>query len=124
MGTPLPGVYRVALINLAIGLAITLISAVTLKGVSAGFLAGYMLGFMNLIWLFRIVRKGMTLAPEKAVGFVSRRYFARFIITAGIIFVMVSKGVFSTPWPALVGIAISILTSTGSLIFIAKEELK
>ncbi len=124
MGVTLPGVYKAALINLAIGIAVAIITAVTLKGFSAGFSAGYLLGFINLLWLFRIVRKGMAMTPEKAMGFVSKRYFARFVITAGLISLLISRGVLSTPWPPLAGIALSVFTSMGALIFLAKEEFK
>jgi hypothetical protein len=120
----IPGIYRAALINLAIGLAVALVTALAFDGFSAGFLAGYMLGFVNLLWLFRIIRKGLAMAPEKAMGFVSRRYFARFVITAGLISVLIARGVLSTPWPPLTGIALSVFTSVGALIFIAKEEFK
>ncbi len=118
----LPGVYKAALINLAIGLASALIIALTLDGFSAGFLAGYMLGFVNQLWLFRIIRKGLNMAPEKAMGFVSTRYFVRFVITAGLISALIARGVLSTPWPPLTGIALSLFTSVGALIFIAKKE--
>ena len=120
----LPGVYKAALINLAIGLFVAAVTALTLRGFSTGFLAGYMLGFINLLWLFRIIRKGLAMAPEKAKGFVTRRYFARFIITAGLISGLVIRGVLSTPWPPLAGIALSVFTSAGALIYIAREEFK
>jgi len=120
----LPSIYRAALLNLGFGMSVALITAFALKGFSLGFMAGYMLGFFNLIWLFRIVKKSTSLAPEKVMGFVSRRYFARFIITAAVIFFMIASGVFTTPWPAMVGITLSVLTSTASLVFITKEEFK
>ncbi len=120
----LPGVYKAAFINLAIGIAVAAITALGLDGFSAGFLAGYMLGFLNLLWLFRIIRKGLAMAPEKAMGFVSRRYFVRFLITAGLISLMITRGVLNTPWPPLAGIALSVFTSAGALIYIAREEFK
>jgi len=120
----LPGIYKAALISLGLGLTVTLITAFTLKGFSLGFLTGYMLGFLNLLWLFRIIRQGLSMTPEKAMGFVTRRYYARFIITAGVIYLLVSRGLLSAPLPPLVGIVISILASIGSLVFIAKEEFK
>jgi len=120
----LPGIYTAALINLGIGLITALITALTLKGFSLGFLVGYMLGFLNLLWLFRIVRQSIAMTPEKATGFVARRYYARFAITAAVIYLLISRGFLSAPWPPLAGIALSVLTSTGSLIFIAKEEFK
>ncbi len=124
MGGPLTGIYKSALISLGLGLSVTLITAFTLKGFSLGFLAGYMLGFLNLLWLFRIIRQGISMTPEKAMGFVTRRYYARFIITASIIYLLVSRGLLSAPLPPLVGIVFSILASIGSLVFIAKEEFK
>ncbi len=124
MSAPLPGIFKVALINLGIGVVVALITAFALTGFSAGFSAGYFLGFINLLWLFRIVKKAMLMAPEKAMRFVSTRYYARFAITAGVIVVLISRGVLSTPWPPLAGIALSVFIATGSLIFIAKEEFK
>jgi len=124
IGGPLPGIYKAALISLGLGLTVTLITAFTLKGFSLGFLTGYMLGFLNLLWLFRIIRQGLSMTPEKAMGFVTRRYYARFIITAAVIYLLVSRGLLSAPLPPLVGIVISILASIGSLVFIAKEEFK
>jgi len=111
-------------LNLVLGLAITIITAFTLKDFSLGFLAGYMLGFLNLLWLFRIVRQGLAMTPERAMGFVAKRYYARFAITAAIIYLLISRGLLSAPWPPLAGIVISVLASIGSLIFIAKEEFK
>ncbi|MFQ5480446.1 MAG: ATP synthase subunit I [Thermodesulfobacteriota bacterium] len=124
ISAPLPGILKVALINLGIGAAAALITAFALNGFTAGFTAGYLLGFINLLWLFRIVKKALLMNPDKAMRFVSTRYYARFAITAGIIVVLVSRGVLSTPWPPLAGIALSVLTATGSLILIAKEEFK
>ncbi len=124
MRGPLPGFYRVALMNFGLGAAVAVITAITLKGFSVGFSAGYILGFINLLWLFRIVKKALVMSPEKAMRFVSTRYYARFAITAAIIFILVSRGILSTPWPPLAGIALSVFASTGSLIFIAKEEFK
>jgi len=87
-------------------------------------LAGYMLGFLNLLSLFRIVRQGLSRPPEKAIGFVARRYYARFAITAAVIYLLISRGLLSAPWPPLIGIITSLLASIGSLVFIAKEEFK
>ena len=124
MNGSLPGIYKVALANLGLGAAVALITALALKGFSAGFTAGYLLGFINLLWLFRIVKKALAMNPEKAMRFVSTRYYLRFAITAAIIFLLISRGMLSSPWPPLAGIALSVFVATASLIFIAKEELK
>ncbi|MFQ5427572.1 MAG: ATP synthase subunit I [Thermodesulfobacteriota bacterium] len=124
MSGALPGIFKVALANLSLGVTVAVITAITLNGFSLGFSAGYLLGFVNLLWLFRIVRKALAMNPEKAMRFVSTRYYLRFAITAAIIFILVSRGVLSNPWPPLAGIALSVIVATASLIFIAKEELK
>jgi len=124
LGGSLPGVYKAALFNLGLGLFITVVTAFTFDEFSLGFFAGYMLGFFNLLWLFRIVRQGLAMRPERAMGFVARRYYARFAITAAVIYLLISRGMLSAPWPPLAGIVISVLASIGSLIFIAKEEFK
>ncbi len=124
MGVNIPGVYRASLIHLAVGLVVAAVTSVVFTGFSAGFLAGYLLGFFNLVWLFRIVKKGMTLKPERVMAFVSSRYYARFILTTILIGIIVAKGLLGTAGPPLTGIALSVLVSTGVLIFIAKEEFK
>ncbi|MFQ5354527.1 MAG: ATP synthase subunit I, partial [Thermodesulfobacteriota bacterium] len=78
MRGPLPGIYKAALVNLSLGAAVALITAIALNGFSVGFSAGYLLGFINLLWLFRIVRKALAMKPERAMKFVSTRYYLRF----------------------------------------------
>ncbi|MFQ5441613.1 MAG: ATP synthase subunit I [Thermodesulfobacteriota bacterium] len=123
-GADLPGAFKVGIINIVAGSALTAGAAVAGKGYAAGFAAGYLLGFVNLLWLFRIVRKSVGMKADKAMRYVALRYYARFIITAGLIFLMISQNLLEKPWPPVIGISASIFVAIVAMVILAKEELK
>jgi len=123
-GGALPSVFKVGLINFMAGSALTAGAAVAGKSYAAGFAAGYFIGFLNLLWLLSIVRKSAGMNTEKVIKYFALRYYARFLITAGLIVFLVSRKFFAKPWTPVMGITVSIFIAVGALIILAKEELK
>jgi|AMFO01.1.fsa_nt_gi ATP synthase I chain. len=120
----LPGAWRAALMNLSAGLLCTAVLALSAERYTGGFAAGYVLGFLNIVWLFNIVKRAMKRPPEKVISFVAARYYLRFFLTAGVIFFIIREKAVAEPWAIVAGITVSIFTAVGSLIYLAKEELR
>lgn len=113
--------YRLALFNLLTGSAGSLALSFIKFSFVPGFVAGYVIGVVNVFWLIRIVRKGVLMEPEKAGRAVARNYYLRFTATLLVIALMIVKEVIS-PFPLLIGLTGCIFTTIGVMIFSALEE--
>ncbi len=123
-GGDLPSAFKVGLINFMAGTALTAGAVVVGRSYAIGFAAGYFVGFLNLLWLLRLVHKSVSIDPEKAIKYFALRYYARFIITAGLIVFLVSRKFLAKPWTPVMGISASIFIAVAALIILAKEDLK
>lgn len=112
---------KIGLISLLAGLIGVVTTAWLEKPMTAGFAAGYIIGFANVIWLVRIVGRGMGLAAEKAVRFVLSRYYLRFAATIVIVAVLALKEVFSA-LPLIAGLASSFFITVITMIFVLRKE--
>jgi hypothetical protein len=88
---------------------------------TVGYAAGFILSAVNIIWLYRIAGKGLTLPPDKVARFVSIRYYLRFIITALLCVALIKKG-YVGPLPFLVGITTAVAANIAVMIIVAKRE--
>lgn len=113
--------YRVARANLITGTAGVAACALFKTHAATGFAAGYIIGVINIFWLLRIARKGTGMAPDRAVRFVTRRYYIRFLTTALVFALLISRGILP-PAPLLVGLTGAILTTIIVMISLAREE--
>ena len=113
---------KVLLANLA---ACAVLSGVLLAVVNSsivpGFASGFLIGTVSMLWLIRIARRGMRMAPEKVERFVKAAYHLRFAAVAALFAVLIAKGILS-PWPLVAGLTGSIATTVGTMIYLAKEE--
>lgn len=112
---------RVAVIN---GLAaISGTGAALMVGTDAakGYAAGYALGIVNLLLLLRIATRGLKMRPDRAGRYVAVRYYARFLLTAGVFVILIKNGIFS-PWAPAIGLSASIFATVGALVLSAREE--
>lgn len=107
--------------SLAAGCVGVVITAYLKKSFAGGFAAGYLIGFVNVIWLVSIVDRGMRLSGEKAVRFVLGRYYARFAATAIIVVALALKEVFSV-LPLITGLASSFFITVLTMIFALRKE--
>ncbi|GMR04862.1 MAG: hypothetical protein BMS9Abin23_0777 [Thermodesulfobacteriota bacterium] len=123
-GAPIPGDFKAGMLIIMAGAAITALMAVAGSSYTTGFAAGYLLGVVNLVWLYLIVRKSLTITSEKAMRYVMPRCYLRFLVTAAIIFFTIMLGFVHNPWPPLTGISASIFIAIGSMVFTAKELFK
>ena len=112
---------RIGLLSLLAGLIGVIITAWLEKPMTAGFAAGYIIGFVNVLWLVRIVGRGMGLAAEKAIRFVLSRYYLRFVATAVIVAVLALKEVFSA-LPLIAGLASSFFITVLTMILVLRKE--
>lgn len=94
-----------------------------LKGgpVAIAYAVGFALGAVNLLWLFRIVTRGMGLPPEKVSRFVTARYYLRFAVTAFVFFALITRELVE-PVPLLVGLTASVAVTMAALIHAARKE--
>ena len=94
-----------------------------LKGgpVAVAYAVGFALGAVNLLWLFRIVTRGMGLPPEKVSRFVTVRYYLRFAVTAFVFFALITREIVE-PVPLLVGLTASVAVTMAALIYAARKE--
>ncbi|MBI5493054.1 MAG: ATP synthase subunit I [Deltaproteobacteria bacterium] len=113
--------YKIAAVNLAVGLGGTVVTALIKNSLASGFAAGYIIGVLNIFWLVRIVRKGINLDSKKAGRMMAGGYYARFAATAVVMTYIVAKGIL-TPLPLLLGFTGSIFATVGVTIFVAMEE--
>ncbi len=114
--------FKIGFFSLLAGAAGVIITAYLKKSMTAGFAAGYIIGFANVIWLVRIVDKGTGLAAEKVVQFVLSRYYLRFAATVLIVVVLTVKEVFSAG-SLMTGFASSFLITVIAMIFALRKEV-
>ncbi len=112
---------KIGLFSLLAGLVGALITAWLERPMTAGFAVGYIIGFANVIWLVRIVGKGMGLPAEKAARFVLSRYYLRFAATVVIVAALALKEVFSA-LPLIAGLASSFFITVLAMILVLRKE--
>ncbi|MBI5232945.1 MAG: hypothetical protein HY880_01170 [Deltaproteobacteria bacterium] len=99
-----------------IGISICLVIG---KEAVLGFGAGFLAAMGNLYMLFNTARIAVGMEPERAKGFVARRYPVRFFLTAALIIVLVWK---LPAWAVLIAFTFALMTTVITLIFIARAE--
>lgn len=114
-------VWKVALVNLVVGVAGIALTAFYWGSAAAGFAAGFAVSAANVLWLFRIAAKGVLMEPEKAGRYVTFNYYVRFAVTALVFLGLVAKGVFEA-WPVVTGLTVCVAATVASVIYAAKEE--
>lgn len=111
----------------AVNLAASAIGASVLLTVGAqealGFLTGCLIGGLNLLWMARIARRGLGMEAHRAARYVAMRYYLRFVLTAGVLALLIKEG-YVAPWPPAAGLTTIIFATVGVLIFSLKEEAK
>jgi len=112
---------RIGLLSLLAGLIGAMLTAWLERSMTAGFAAGYLIGFANVIWLVRIVGRGMGLPADKAVRFVLSRYYLRFAATLIIVAALALKEVFSA-LPLIAGLASSFFITVLTMILVLRKE--
>lgn len=120
--TSAPAVRRSVIANIAAGALATGLLAVFKTPLATGFAVGYIIGVVNLLWLLRIARRAVAMAPHRAQRFVARHYFMRFAATALVLGVLISKR-YIEPWPPVGGLTLCVLTTIGVMLYSAKEEV-
>jgi len=114
--------WRIGGANLAAGVIFTSALGVFKASAAPGFALGFTVAVFNILWLMRVIRKGVSLTGPKAGKIVARSYFVRFAATAVIITLLVSRGV-ASPLPLMLGLTASIATTICVMIFSALEEV-
>ncbi|MFQ5464849.1 MAG: ATP synthase subunit I [Thermodesulfobacteriota bacterium] len=88
---------------------------------AVGYAVGFVIGAVNIFWLFGIAGKGLTVPREKVARFVAVRYYLRFVITALVFMALIVKASIS-PVPMLIGLSASLAATIAVLIIAAKKE--
>lgn len=115
--------YKAGVANLITGVGGTLALAIIISGaVAVGFAAGYIVGAVNILWLFRIAKKGINMAPQKAGRYVASSYSLRYAITILALGALISTRLVKA-WPAVAGLTVCIFTTIAAVIFAAREEV-
>ena len=114
--TPVLAVRRAVVANIIAGAFATGLLEVFKTPLATGFLVGYIIGVVNLLWLLRIARRGVAMAQDKAQGFVARHYFIRFAVRALVLGILISRR-YLEPWPPVGGLTLCVLTTIGVMIY-------
>lgn len=112
---------KAGLANISAGVAGTAVLFIFGARFVPGFLAGFLIGALNLYWLLKISRRIVTMPAEKAGRFVTISYYVRFALTAAAVGALVASGLVS-PWPVVAGLSVSVFTTIASMVLIAREE--
>ncbi len=120
--TPTTGtLYRMAGFNIVAGALGTGVTALINGTLAPDFAAGYLMGVVNLVWLFIIARRAMGRDVHSAGRMVARNYYIRFLLTAVILILLISKGIMA-PWPMVAGLSTAIFVSIGAMVLSIKAE--
>ncbi|OGQ53121.1 MAG: hypothetical protein A3J24_04150 [Deltaproteobacteria bacterium RIFCSPLOWO2_02_FULL_53_8] len=114
---------KAGLISVAAGLAAMLVGLVTGTTVITGLAAGYIVGAVNLSWLLRILRRGVSQDAKRAAASVARGYYVRFGATCLVFYLAVSRGWFN-PWQLLIGFSVAVFFIIATLIFAASSSFR
>ncbi|MEK7773627.1 MAG: ATP synthase subunit I [Deltaproteobacteria bacterium] len=115
--------YKAGVANLIAGVGGTLASAIIISGaVAVGFAAGYIVGAVNILWLFKIATKGINMAPQKAGRYVASSYYLRYAITILALGALIATRLVKA-WPAVAGLTVCIFTTIAAMIFAVREEV-
>lgn len=120
-GAPLA--LRILFFNLLTGGAGFGLASMYWQGRAVGFAAGFAIGLVNVFWLLRIARKGVTFEPGRAGRMVARSYYLRFAATSALLALLISRGLVG-PIPLVIGLSAAIFTTLGVMISFAFEEEK
>jgi len=109
-------------INLIAGTAGTIASLALDSPIALALAAGFVVGSINVLWLLRIARRGVTLDADRAARSVKRGYYLRFGATVAAFAVIISMGIIS-PWPLVAGFSLALFSVIGVMIYTAREEI-
>ncbi len=119
---PAPGtLYRMAGFNIGAGAVGTGITALVSGSLAPGYALGYIMGVVNLVWLYIVAKRAMGRSAELAGRMVARNYYTRFLLTAVILILLISKGIME-PWPIVAGLSTAIFVSIGAMVLSIKAE--
>ncbi len=119
---PTPGtLYRMAGFNMAAGAVGTGVTALVDGSLAPDFAAGYLMGVLNLVWLFIIARRAMRLPAFAAGRIVARNYYIRFLLTAVVLILLITRGIME-PWPMVAGLSTAIFVSIGAMVLSIQAE--
>ncbi|MBE9527707.1 MAG: ATP synthase subunit I [Proteobacteria bacterium] len=119
---PTPGtLYRMAGFNIVAGALGTGVTAIINSTLAPDFAVGYLMGVANLVWLFIIARRAMGKGVHFAGRMVARNYYIRFLLTAVILILLISKGIME-PWPMVAGLTTAIFVSIGAMVLSIQAE--
>jgi hypothetical protein len=112
---------RVVFFNLF--LAILGVATCTLisGGVARGFALGFLIGVFNQYLCLQIARRGITMEPDRAKTFVTKRYFMRFALTALVLAVLISRALVN-PWALVTGFGLSLFITITMVLVVARGE--
>jgi len=113
---------RGGLLNIAAAAACLALSAALGSRAVAGLAFGYLVGAVNGLWLLKIVRRGVDMAPGKAAAYVTRRYYLRFLLTALVFTAVITRHVM-TPWGLVAGLSGAVFTSLAIMALAVREEI-
>lgn len=120
--TPTTGtLYRMVGFNVVAGAIGTGVTALVNGSLAPDFAAGYIMGVANLVWLFIIARRAMSKGVHFAGRMVARNYYIRFLLTAVILILLISKGIMN-PVPMVAGLSTAIFVSIGAMVLSIQAE--
>lgn len=88
-------------------------------GVATGFALGFLIGVFNQYLCLQIARRGITMEPDRAKTFVTKRYFMRFALTALVLAVLISRALV-TPWALIMGFVMAFFTIIITMVSVAR----
>lgn len=109
-------------INLIAGAAGIIASLALDSPTALALSAGFVIGSIDILWLLRIARRGITLDADRAARSVTRGYYLRFGATIAAFALLISKGIIS-PWPLVAGFSAALFSVIGVMIYTAREEI-
>ncbi len=113
--------WRIGAANIIAGIIGTGAAAAFKSASAPGFALGFTIAVINIFWLMRVIRKGVSQNSARAGSIIARSYYVRFAATAVALTLIVSKG-FASPLPLLLGLTVSIFTTVCVMIFSALAD--
>jgi hypothetical protein len=114
-------IKRLANINTAIAIGGAVVVAIISITHLTGFIAGVLIGIVNQRLSMRIVRRAFRVSPEDVKGFVTLRYYTRFLFVVLVMGVLIGWTKIS-PWGLLVGFSLILITTIGAIYMVARNE--
>lgn len=82
-----------------------------------------MIGAINALWLQRIIRRALSMRPEKVLRYVAIGYQLRFAFTALVIAALIIKFRIN-PWPMVAGLTTALVSTIAAFISAARLETR